>query len=142
MKEAIVTPCYYLFGVVILHPASNVVRIMPSFQNYTSEIGKIRVTLGHDQIIKARQFQALHMFQMLKQQQYYQQVTGKVTGEGIGAGKMRIFPAPIPSLARTEKKKKKKLRRPLVCLKHRKKQYLSTNPIMIKSSFNRIFQND
>ena len=68
-------------------------RIMPSFQNDPSEIGKIRVALGHNQIIKARQFQALHIFQMLENSDNI----SKVTGEGTGARKMGIFPARIPS---------------------------------------------
>mgnify|MGYP000730712990 FL=1 len=83
---------------------------MPSVQNDTSEIGMIRVALGHNQIIKARQFQALHIFQMLKNSDIISKSHTRSRVRGLEQEKWG-FPPPesprglaIPSLTWTELK--------------------------------------
>lgn len=119
---------------------------MPSFQNDTSEISKIRVALGHDQIIKARQFQALHVFQMLKNSDIISKSHTRSRVRGLEQ-ENGDFPHPNPlEVSPLPRSLGQKTKASYVCYwcakKHKEKQYLSTNLIMIKSSFNRIFNYD
>lgn len=43
-----------LFGIVVSHPPSDVFRVVPSLQNSSPNVGQAWITIGFDEIVKAR----------------------------------------------------------------------------------------